>query len=312
VFSTIIRAALEQLNEFFFGPDNTRWDLVRVLSALSVLGILVLLGLSGNYERFYGHYGMLPRTAAIDVVYWPAFLFLMKPDPTWIWEIYWATVAAALCLALGLWTRIAAAATFFLYVAMIQRNLTSFNGEAGILALTLLALAFASAPQRFSLDHFLLKKPLPAKTESSPARFLQFNICMMYFFTTLSKLIGDWHIGGGEIWYLITLSDWFRFPDAEWLRARWICWLATNGSLLLEGSFGFLVWTRLRLPLVLMLIGFHVAIIILFCNALFFFNLAAIAGLCGFLKTTDFARLKRVRKQRATRGLSKSADYSIS
>jgi uncharacterized membrane protein YphA (DoxX/SURF4 family) len=291
---------LRRLDKFFFGPDHTPWDLVRIFSALCVLGMLVLLGLSGNYERYYGHYGMLPRSAAIDLIYWPGFLFLMKPDPAWIWHIYWVLVVASLCLLLGLWTRIAAAVTFFLYLAMIQRNLVSFNGEVGILALTLPALIFAAAPQRFSLDHFLLKKPLPMKTELWPARFLQFNICMMYFFTTAGKLIGDWHPGTGEIWYQITLSDWFRFTDVEWLRAPWVCLVATNGSLLLEGSFAFLVWTRLRLPVVLLLMSLHVAIIVLFCNALFFFNLAAIAALCGFLKTTDFTWLKRARRLKAT------------
>jgi hypothetical protein len=294
--STLIRATLGKLDEFFFGPDNTRWDLIRVGAALAVLLPLLLLGLSGNYERFYGHYGILPRSQALDAVYWPAFLFLMKSDPEWIWRIYWATAAAALCLALGLWTRIAAAATFFLYVAMIQRNLISFNGECGILGFTLLAVAFAPAPQRFSLDHLVLKKPLPAKTESWPARFLQFNVCMMYFFTTVGKLVGQWDVGTGEIWYQITLCDWFRFPNADWLRTRWTCWLAVHGSLLLEGSFPLLVWTRLRLPLVLLMITLHVVITVLFCNALFFFNFAAIAALCGFLKTTDFARVRTARK----------------
>ena len=99
------------------------------------------------YERFYGHWGMLPRAQAVDVVYWPAFLFLMKANPTWIWQIYWATLAATVCLLLGLWTRIAAAATFFLYVATVQRNLISFNGENGILAFVLAALVFAPVPQ---------------------------------------------------------------------------------------------------------------------------------------------------------------------
>ena len=296
MFSKAIRATLAQLDEFFFGPDHTHWDLVRVCSALTVLVPLLFLGWSGNYERFYGHYGMLPRTEALDVVYWPAFLFLMKSDPAWIWRIYWATAAASLCLALGLWTRLAAAATFFLYVATIQRNLISFNGECGILAFVLLALVFAPAPQRFSIDHLILKKPLPMKTESWPARFLQFNVCMMYFFTTVGKLVGQWDVGTGEIWYQITLSDWFRFPEVEWLRARWICWLATHGSLLLEGSFPFLVWTRLRLPLTLLLIGFHALIAILFCNAVLFFNLAAIAALCGFLQTTDFGGVKTKRE----------------
>jgi hypothetical protein len=297
--SIAIRAARGRLDKFFFGPDTTQWDLVRVGSAFAVLLSLFLLGWSGNYQRLYGHNGMLPRAEAIDTVYWPAFLFLMKSDPAWIWQIYWAIAAAALCLALGLCTRIAAAVTFFLYVAMIHRNLISFNGECGILGVTLLTLAFSPTPQRYSLDRLVLKKPLPTKTELWPARFLQFNVCMMYFFTTVGKLIGQWDIGAGEVWYWITLCDWFRFPNAEWLRARWMCSLVVNGSLLLEGSFALVVWTRLRLPLVLLMICLHLIIIALFCNALFVFNVAAIAALCAFLKTTDFSRTTSAHKPEA-------------
>jgi len=299
VLSKVIKDALKRLDQSFFGPDETRWDLVRITAALTVLVPLLIQGVSGNYERFYGHWGMLPRDEAVDIVYWPAFLFLMKSDPAWIWQIYGATVAATLCLMLGLWTRIAAAATFFLYVATIQRNLISFNGECGILAFVLLALVFAPTPQRLSMDHLVLKKPLPLKTESWPARFLQFNVCLMYFFTTVGKLVGGWDLGTGEIWYQITLSDWFRFPEIEWLRAPWVCWLAVHGSLLLEGSFAFLVWTRLRLPLILIMIVFHALIAIMFSNAIFFFNIAAIAALCGFLKTTDFRSREPAEMKRA-------------
>jgi uncharacterized membrane protein YphA (DoxX/SURF4 family) len=281
------------LDKFLFGPDKTQWDLVRIGSGLTVLLSLVLLGISGNYERLYGHEGMLPRAVAVDTVYWPAFVFLMKTDPGWVWWIYSATLAASVCLLIGLWTRIAAIATFFLYVATIQRHLMSYNGEAGVLGFMLVSLIFAPTPQRYSLDHVLRKKPMPANTESWAARFLQVNVCMVYLFTTLGKLVGQWDIGTGEIWYNITLCDWFRFPDAEWLRSRWVCWLAVHGSLLMEGSFPFLVWTRLRLPIVLTLMAMHVTIIILFGNALLFFNLAAITALCGFLKQDDFRRAKR-------------------
>src|SRR5258708_30209659 len=89
VLSTVIRRALARLNKFFFGPDNACWDLVRISAAVTVLLLLVLLGISGNYERLYGHWGMLPRNVAVDTIYWPGFLFLMKADPNWIWEIYW-------------------------------------------------------------------------------------------------------------------------------------------------------------------------------------------------------------------------------
>ena len=298
VLSTVTKTALARLNEFFFGPDKTQWDLIRIGVAITILLPLVFLRISGNYERLYGHWGMLPRNQAVDVVYWPAFLFLMKADPEWIWKIYWATVASTICHALGLWTRIAAAVTFFLYVATVQRNLISFNGECGILAFVLVALVFAPTPQRLSLDHLLLRKPLPVKPETWPARFLQFNVCLMYFFTTAGKLLGAWKLGSGEIWYQITLSDWFRFPNVEWFRTPWVSWLAVHSSLLIEGSFPFLVWTRLRFPLVLLLIAFHVLISILFCNGVLFFNIAAIVALCGFLKTTDLDRLRNARRAR--------------
>lgn len=295
----LIKSAGARLDQFFFAPDNTLWDLVRIATAVAVLLPHVLLGLSGNYERMYGHWGMLPRNEAIDVVYWPAFVFLMKSDPAWIWKIYWATFAATLCLGLGLWTRIAAAVSFFLYVATVHRNLISFNGECGILSFVLLALVFAPSPQRFSIDYLILKKPLPSTTESWAARFLQLNVCLMYFFTTVGKLLGEWDLGTGEIWYDITLSDWFRFPQVEFFRTRWVCWIAVHSSLLLEGSFAFLVWTRLRFPLVLVMIAFHVLVAILFSNGVLFFNIAAIVALCGFLKTTDF-RPRKCAKEKQT------------
>ena len=140
----------------------------------------------------------------------------------------------ALCLAVGLWTRLAAVATWFLYVAMIQRNLMSFNGETGILAFTLLGLAFAPAPQRLSIDHLVLKRPLPTRAEMWPARFIQLNMCLMYFFTTLAKLLGSWDVGRGEIWYQITLSDWFRFPEWE-LAAGALALLAKRANVSRDG-----------------------------------------------------------------------------
>jgi Vitamin K-dependent gamma-carboxylase len=283
-----LRPTLDKVDAFFFAPDTTRWELVRIGAALVVLVTLLLTGLSGNYERLYGHWGSLPRREALDVIHWPGFLFLLNSDPTWIWRIYAVTCLMALLLAIGLWTRVAAVATWFLYVATIQRNLISFNGETGILAFVLLGLAFAPAPQRLSVDHLVLRRALPSRGEVWPARFIQLNVCLMYLFTTVAKLLGSWDLGRGEIWYEITLSNWFRFSAWEWLRTPVVCWLAVHGSLLLEGSFAFLVWTRLRIPLVLAMMCLHAAIAILFCNALVAFNLTAIVALCAFLTAEDF------------------------
>ena len=279
---------LVKIDAFFFSPDTTPWDIMRIGAALLVLGPLLLSGFSGNYERLYGHWGSLPRSEALDAIYWPGFVFLLNSDPAWIWRIYWATCAAALCLVVGLWTRLAAVATWFLYIATIQRNLMSFNGETGILrvyaagtCLRACAAALVNRPPRLETSRF------PPGSEVWPARFIQLNICLMYFFTTLAKLLGSWDVGHGEIWYQITLSDWFRFPEWEWLRAPWLCWLCVHGSLAMEGSFAFLVWTRLRFPIVVAMMCLHAVIAVLFCNALVVFNLAAIVGLCAFLRRED-------------------------
>jgi hypothetical protein len=290
----LLRATFERIDAFFFARDETRWELVRIGAAILVLVPLLLSGLSGNYERLYGHWGSLPRAEALDAIYWPGFLFLLKSDPAWICRVYLATGTAALCLLVGLWSRIAAVATWFLYIATIQRNLMSFNGETGILAFTLLGLALAPSPQRFSVDHLILKHSLPTRAEVWPARFIQLNMCLMYFFTTVAKLLGAWDVGRGEIWYSITLSDWFRFPEWEWLRMPWLCWLCVHGSLIIEGSFPFLVWTRLRFAIVIAMMCLHAVIAVLFGNALFFFNLAAIVGLCVFLKRGDSVTLSKL------------------
>jgi hypothetical protein len=48
------------------------------------------------------------------------------------------------------------------------------------------------------------------------------------------------------------------------------------------------------------MISLHVMIIVLFGSAIFFFNLAVIAALCSFLKTTDFSRAKSAHRLAVT------------
>ena len=164
----------DKIDAFFFAPDTTRWELVRIGA-----------GHGGSRDAAsHWAFGQLRSVSTVTgdrcragrpwtLIHWPGFLFLLNSDPTWIWRIYAVTCIMALFLAVGLWTRVAAIATWFLYVATIQRNLISFNGETGILAFVLLGLAFAPAPQRLSIDYLVLKRQLPMHGEVWPARFIQ-------------------------------------------------------------------------------------------------------------------------------------------
>ena len=68
--------------------------------------------------------------------------------------------------------------------------------------------------------------------------------------------------------------------------------LAVHASLLVEGTFSFLVWTRLRFPLVLIMIAFHVMIAILFSNGVLFFNIAAVVHPLAFIRMRNQYRAR--------------------
>jgi hypothetical protein len=67
----------------------------------------------------------------------------------------------------------------------------------------------------------------------------------------------------------------------------------------MEGSFAFLVWTRLRFPIVVAMMCLHGVIAVLFCNALFVFNITSMVGLCAFLRRCD--SLKSIKPWRTTK-----------
>ena len=52
---TRLSNCVRNIDGFFFARDETPWELVRIGGALLVLGPSLLSGLSGNYERLYGH-----------------------------------------------------------------------------------------------------------------------------------------------------------------------------------------------------------------------------------------------------------------
>ena len=222
-------------------PTSTRWDLVRIGAALVVLGTLLLTGLSGNVRASLRPLGIAaaqggPRHHPLARVS----LSLELRSSVDLARLRGYLLGGFVSRPRALDVVSPPSRHGFFMSQPFRRNLISFNGETGILAFVLLGLALAPAPQRLSVDHLVLRRALPSRGEVWPARFIQLNVCLMYLFTTVAKLLGSWDLGRGEIWYEITLSNWFRFSAWEWLRTPLVCWLAVHGSLLLEGSFAFL------------------------------------------------------------------------
>ena len=73
------RADLQiRLRLFSLHPTGLGGNSCASVPVCVVLGTLASAGLSGNYERLYGHWGSLPRREALDVIHWPGFLFSLE------------------------------------------------------------------------------------------------------------------------------------------------------------------------------------------------------------------------------------------
>ena len=133
-----------------------------------------------------------------------------------------ATLAAALCMLLGLGTRLAILAVWFGF-----GTLADLNGHAGgsydeLIKHVLFLLLLATSNAALSLDRRLglaADNPVPAW----PRYLLIFQLVLMYWTTALQKLSSSW-VPFGELdalWYILWQPTWQRFPlplaDNTWI-----------------------------------------------------------------------------------------------
>jgi len=164
--------------------------------------------------------------------------------------------AAALCLTVGLWARLAGWVVFVCILALHQRNPYVLNG--GDLLLRTLAFYVALAPTgaALSVDRWrrhrsrFWEAPLRAPWAM---RLVQLQVCVMYFDSVWEKLPGETWRGGTAVSWALANDSLARVPGGGWLSDHVVLTnLATYGTLVIEVALVFLVWNRKARPWVLL------------------------------------------------------------
>lgn len=182
-----------------------------------------------------------------------------------------AWMLSLMLMTVGLFTRLATIAAWFLTVSFHVRLPWTLNGGDSLFRCALFYLMFAQAGAIWSVDHLRRQRRQarlgrqgeegPVTVSAWPIRLMQIQLCTIYLFTGLYKLGSDWFTGEAVYWVLndIELTRWpyGRFPVPMFL-----CRLLSWGTLVFEIGFPILVLFRWTRPWVLLVgVSFHLSIL---------------------------------------------------
>lgn len=279
-----------RLFAWLFPPETDGWlALLRIGIGLQLA--LYPLSLRNEWLRFLGGESRRISEAvqAADNAFIPRVGWLVSCGRSFglteksVLLILWcALIAAGLFLLAGLLCRTTSIAAVFLHLAAVKSASIFSYGVDGFTTLGLFYVALSPLPDRYSLDWRWRKlRPRYADLTGFFRRVLQLHICVIYFFSGLSKALGSGWWNGDNLWRALARPP-FNFLDPAFVAGIKPS-LPILGViiLLLELGYPVFIWpNRTRPKWLLGIIGMHIGIGLfmgmpLFALVMIILNLAA-------------------------------------
>ena len=232
-------------NHFWFAPQPTS-TLALLRIAVGTLTVAWALNLAPDTTSFFGPGGLGGGYALAPLV-------------------ITVLLVAAVCLTIGLATRVAAGVVLACMVWLVRVNPLVWNTGDVLLRHLVLFLVLAPSGESLSVDRFRRHRTAfwdhPTRAPWA-LRLVQLQVVVMYVTTVNAKLHGwTWRHGVAVSYPLRIPSDArFALPTAITASTGW-AHVLTWGTLAVEGAIPLLVWNRRTRPYVLALgVGLHLAI----------------------------------------------------
>jgi hypothetical protein len=273
------------------------------------IAVCLLIDLGGRLADLQAHYtdaGLLPRDAAIETAdAWHICLHLANGQYTFQAILFAMAAVSAVCLLVGVHTRLAAIASWVFIVSLQNRNFIILNGADVLLRMILFWSLFLPLGARFSIDRLrgVSRSPTENNWIVSPGTvFYALQFMLVYVFAGLIKSeIPSWREGTGLAYAL-------RSPEfVEPLGLKFVEYAPVvrflNGFVIygeLFGSFLLLVplWTTAtRLVVVLGFSALHLLIAATMSVGMFPF--VAIVAALAFLPSPFWEYASRVVAEKA-------------
>lgn len=238
-------------NRFWFAPSSTAPVALLRIAFGTVVTLWVLTALGAD-RLYYGPEGLTPEQPSSAGVF--AFLGWFD-SPTAPRVVLIALLVAAVCLTVGLCSRLAGWIVFFGILALHQRNPYVLNGGDLVLRITAFYVALAPTGAALSVDRWMRRREHFWESPSHApwaTRLLQLQIAVMYFDSVWEKVPGDtWRSGTAVAWSLAN-DNLSRAPGGDFLVGHQVLTnVLTYGTLIVEISMALLVWNRRLRPWVL-------------------------------------------------------------
>lgn len=288
-----MRAALQHINKWLFEPAGPEpLSFLRIATAL--VGLLILVTLSGNFMQVYGSEGFVEWVISNEffrISYLPSLIepvaFLAEYGVSESVCLHGTITVYAIvlfCLLLGWHTRIMAMTAWILHLALNNTSIMFGYGVETFLHIGLFYSMIAPSAGKWSLDARAGR--VIGRTPNDAAGFwirvIQLHLCIVYLNAGLAKSLGiDWW-NGDAIWRA-TMQPSFQQFNLEWL--AWVPVLSIVGgwaTLLIETVYPVAMYIRrLRRPWLVATIGMHLGIA-LFMGLWLFSTMMIVMNIAGF------------------------------
>ena len=132
-------------------------------------------------------------------------------------------LAAGLCLVAGIFCRSAAIAAWFLHLSAIKSSALLSYGVDNFTSIGLFYLMLSPLPDHLALDSRWRKwPPKNAQLQSFWQRVLQLHLCVIYFFSGLTKLLGSGWWNGESLWRALTRPPFDMVPSEVLIHGKYL------------------------------------------------------------------------------------------
>jgi hypothetical protein len=250
-------------NQFWFGAASSqRLSLIRIMTGL----VLIVWFLSHHSDllRWLGPNSLVPMatvnnlTSGADVVNFHYTLLALARNPVEVRVFEYIGLAAAVCLTVGLFSRVASGIALVILLSYVHR-LPMISGLAEpILAPLLFYLCIGPCSEWLSVDAWLARRksteePTPSQLANLTLRMIQVHLAALVFMMGMSKLSQENWWTGDAIWYLLAQTRSRPFNLTSLRGSPFLINAWTHAIVYFEIAFPILIWNRFARPVLLIL-----------------------------------------------------------
>ena len=248
----------KRLFEFLFPPETDNWlTVLRLGLGIQVTLYSLSLRNDWNYLLTGTGQGLISRDLAeallsVESHFIPRLGWLVAlgahvglREET-ILSVGWICLFGAGCsLLLGLFCRVSAILAWFLHLCAAKSGGFVSYGVDNFMTIALFYLMLSPLPDRYSLDWRLRKsRSKDPQLLGFWRRVLQLHLCLIYFFSGLTKCLGSGWWDGSNVWRALIRPP-FGVIDPEILvRWRYVFPIAGVFICFLETAYPLFIWSR--------------------------------------------------------------------